>query len=153
MSSFSIQITPAIPSAATLRLEFPDQNYRWQKIVSVIPERLQLAYIYDGVKFGYHPADIVATLNDLSGELAALREGQSHYVSVSGYNVAYARCISQRVWFLDIPRDFGAEDSLELKGSGISLEDAQSAFQASASAVWDYIAVKVGNDKGTAKPS
>ncbi len=137
MAKFKVELTPPVPEASKITSEFRDFNPRWLEINEKIPEQYQIVYHVNDDIFAYYPTDIVTSFSDLTEEIAQFKAQRSHYVSLSGYNVAYARCENNRVWFYDPPEVFGSEDQVAIEGEGVPLgliiellERAASALQA-----------------------
>ena len=143
MKRFNIDIIPAIPLTANIWKNVPDLNFERNEIISEVSQKYQVIYNSDDDKYAYHPADIITILNDISGELDAFERSESHYISLSGYNVAYAICKGGFVWFSDVPRQYGDEGYIELNGKGIPIEEVRAEFRQTCSNLLDYIFKKV----------
>jgi len=139
MDLFRIEIRPAVPRPVTIIADFKDLNPRRREITAKFTEEYLIIYQVGDAKFGYYPTDILTALNDLVGERDELKAHRSHYVSLGGYNVAYAKCNEGRVWFLDPPPLFGREEALEAKGDGLDISLVIEALQEAASGIWEYI--------------
>ncbi len=143
MTEFKIEITPSLPEAGGCRTTFGDISARYKEIKEAFPEKFQIIYCVGGDIFTYYPTSIFNVFADIIQDLDQFEAAKSHYVSVVGYDVAYARCQSGRVWFYDPADVLGVEDQIEVEGDGIPLHLVIEAFERAANDVWDFINSKV----------
>ena len=140
MTDFRIEITPPLPQAERILTNPPDLSGDYHLITTAIFAQYQIVYHFNGEKFAYYPADIYNTYLDLCWEIEKFKSGESHYMSLVGYDVAYARLKGGSVWLYDVgPRNFGKEDQFSLKGDGAPLNTVILDFERAASAVFEEI--------------
>lgn len=98
--SFEIRIEPPISSnEGECNTQFPPESY--EKVLNAVPEEYDLVYLLNEREFGYYPSNVITTIEDLDTEIANFKTGESHYISLSGYPVLYAKIEFETVRFFD----------------------------------------------------
>lgn len=98
--TFAVIFEPELPDHGLLA---PPSKVSWTLAYDAAERQPDhdLRYVICGKVIGYYPASLATLLGDLRGELAALREGNAHNVSMSGYTVLVAEVSEDTVLFRD----------------------------------------------------
>lgn len=98
--TFAVIFEPELPDLGLLA---PPSKVSWTLAYDAAERQPahDLRYVICGKVIGYYPASLATLLGDLRGELAALRAGNTHNVSMSGYTVLVAEVSEDTVLFRD----------------------------------------------------